>query len=61
MRGALLGMKMPEWQVDGLLEDYAHYRRGEASAVTSDVERVTGFPARPFAAFARDYAPAFTR
>ncbi len=61
MRGALLGMKMPEWQADGLLEDYAHYRRGEAAAVTSDVEQVTGFPARPFVTFARDYAAAFSR
>lgn len=24
---------MPEWQVDGLIEDYAHYARGEAAEV----------------------------
>ena len=23
---------LPDWQVDGLLEDYAHYSRGEAAA-----------------------------
>ena len=28
MRDALVGMGMPQWQADGLLEDYAHYRRG---------------------------------
>ena len=32
MRSALLSFGLPEWQADGLVEDYAHYRRGEASA-----------------------------
>jgi uncharacterized protein YbjT (DUF2867 family) len=26
MRDALLSLGMPQWQVDGLIEDYAHYR-----------------------------------
>jgi hypothetical protein len=36
MRDALLSLGMPEWQVDGLIEDYAHYRRGEASGISTD-------------------------
>ena len=59
MRAALLGTGFPEWQADGIVEDYAHYRRGEASAVTSGVEDATGLSPRTFAEFARDYAPAF--
>jgi uncharacterized protein YbjT (DUF2867 family) len=60
MRDALLGMGMPPWQADGLIEDYAHYRRGEAAAVMSGVQDATGRPPRAFSAFARDYAPAFS-
>ena len=59
MRDALLGVGMPEWQADGLLEDYAHYRRGEAAVVTPTVKAVTGREPRSFADFARDYASAF--
>lgn len=51
---------LPPWQVDGLLEDYAHYSRGEASEVTTAVEDVTGRPAIPFARFAADHADRFT-
>ncbi|MBV8452723.1 MAG: SDR family oxidoreductase [Deltaproteobacteria bacterium] len=60
MREALLRVGLPPWQVDGLVEDYAHYRRGEASAVTSGVLDATGQPPRTFAAFARDYASEFS-
>ena len=59
MRGALVDMGVPPWQADGLIEDYAHYRRGEAATITADVRDVTGRPARTFAAFARDHAAAF--
>jgi len=51
---------MPGWQVDGLLEDYEHYRRGEAEAVSPAVREVTGRPPRDIHAFAQDYAPAFS-
>lgn len=61
MRGALTGFGFPAWQADGLIEDYAHYSRGEASAITSDVSNVLGMPARSFTDFARAYAPAFAR
>ena len=50
---------LPPWQVDGLLEDYAHYRRGEAAAVSPAVTEITGRPPTDVWQFARDYAPAF--
>jgi uncharacterized protein YbjT (DUF2867 family) len=50
---------MPPWQVDWLLEDYAHYSRGEAAEVYSTVADVTGRQPLSIAQFARDYAAAF--
>ena len=60
MRGALIDVGLPVWQADGLIEDYTHYRRGEASAVTSGVRDGAGTAPRTFADFARDYASAFS-
>jgi uncharacterized protein YbjT (DUF2867 family) len=54
----LRGM-LPDWQLAGLLEDYAHYHRGEASDVTSTVEEVTGRAPRTVLEFAHDHADAF--
>jgi uncharacterized protein YbjT (DUF2867 family) len=51
---------LPRWQIGGLLEDYAHYRRGEAAEVTPAVADITGRPPRDIGEFARDYAAAFT-
>ena len=59
MREALLGVGFPAWQADGLVEDYAHYHRGEAARVASGVQEATGTAPRAFADFARDYASAF--
>ncbi len=59
MREALVGFGLPEWQADGLIEDYAHYRRGEAANVSNTLLDVTGHPARSFSTFARDYKHAF--
>jgi uncharacterized protein YbjT (DUF2867 family) len=50
---------LPPWQVEGLLEDYAHYRRGEAAAVSPSVPGITGRPAISVRQFARDYASLF--
>jgi len=50
---------LPDWQVAGLLEDYAHYHRGEAGEVLPTVEKVTGHPPRTVAEFAHDYADSF--
>jgi uncharacterized protein YbjT (DUF2867 family) len=58
-REALRGLHMPDWQADGLIEDYAHYRRGEASGISSTVKEVTGESPRSFLAFARDYRASF--
>jgi uncharacterized protein YbjT (DUF2867 family) len=55
MRQALLGFGMPAWQADGLIEDYDHYRRGEAGVVTETVRDVTGSEATSFSEFAKDY------
>src|SRR5215204_7445488 len=60
MRDAFLGFGVPEWQADGLVEDYAHYRRGEAEAVTWGVQDAIGKAPRSFEEFARDYAPMFS-
>jgi uncharacterized protein YbjT (DUF2867 family) len=56
---ALLSAGLPAWQVDGLIEDYAHYARGEAAAVLPTVREVTGTDPRDLNAFARDYVSAF--
>ncbi len=59
MSQALLGFGMPAWQADGLVEDYDHYRRGEAAEVTSTVRDITGSEATRFSRFAKDYAAKF--
>jgi len=56
---ALTGAGMPKWQAEGLLEDYAHYVRGEASSVSPDVAQVTGTSPRGVRDFAHDYSAAF--
>ena len=50
---------LPPWQIQGLLEDYAHYRRGEAAAVSPATPEITGKPAIGITQFAHDYARAF--
>jgi uncharacterized protein YbjT (DUF2867 family) len=57
--GALTAAGVPSWQVEGLLEDYAHYARGEASEVYSSVRDVTGVEPCDITRFARDYARVF--
>lgn len=52
---------LPPWQIDGLLEDYAHYRRGEASATADTVQQITGVPPIAVEKFASDYASSFAR
>ena len=56
---ALTGAGMPDWQAEGLVEDYAHYDRGQASAVSPDVAQVTGTSPRSLRDFAHDYSDAF--
>ncbi|MDB5528325.1 MAG: NAD(P)-dependent oxidoreductase [Devosia sp.] len=59
MREALVGFGFPHWQADGVLEDYAHYQRGEAADASTDIATVTGAPARSFDVFIGDYAKRF--
>jgi hypothetical protein len=42
-----------------LLEDYAHYRRGEAAAVSPVIAQITGTAPRSIDQLARDNAAAF--
>lgn len=56
----LLAAGFPEWQAEGLLEDYAHYARGEASGVSPAVQHVTGVPARTFRAFVAETTTLFS-
>jgi uncharacterized protein YbjT (DUF2867 family) len=60
MRAALVSLGFPAWQADGLLEEFAMYRRGEAAEVESGVNEALGRPPRSFDEFARDYAPLFS-
>ncbi|MEJ8278527.1 NAD(P)H-binding protein [Pseudonocardia spirodelae] len=57
---AALDGLLPPWQAAGLVEDYAHYARGEAARVDDAVARLTGRPARTLEGFTRDHAAAFT-
>ena len=59
MLHALTSFGIPEWQAEGVVEDYEHYRRGEADLVTTTVRDITGRPARSFSQFAQDYATSF--
>jgi uncharacterized protein YbjT (DUF2867 family) len=59
MRAALADLNFPAWQADGLLEEFAMYRRGEAAGVETGVLDALGRSPRSFEEFARDYAPQF--
>lgn len=59
MRQALAAVGFPEWQAEGLLEDYAHYVRGEAAVISPAVLEVTGCAPHDFEHFAKDHAHLF--
>lgn len=59
LRHAMAGGGMPEWQIEGLVEHYAHYARGEASVIEQGVREATGMRPRDFGGFVRDYVAAF--
>ena len=59
MEGALKAAGFPEWQIGGLIEDYAHYARGEAAAVYNTVSDVTNNVAAGFDQFVNDYKDVF--
>jgi uncharacterized protein YbjT (DUF2867 family) len=59
MREALVGLGFPAWQADGLLEEFAMYRKGEAADVEAGVIEALNRSPRSFENLARDYAPLF--
>lgn len=59
MLQTLLDLRMPRWQAEGVIEDYDHYRRGEAAVVTSAFRDVTQNQPTRFSQFAADYARQF--
>lgn len=59
MEGAVRAAGFPEWQVGGLIEDYAHYARGEAAAVYNTVKEITGTSVMLFEQFVRDHKGLF--
>jgi len=58
-RAGMLAAGLSEWIADGLLELHAITASGKAAGLSDAFERVTQKKARPFDAFARDYANAF--
>src|SRR5262249_43068288 len=56
MRTALVDLGFPSWQAEGVLEEFAMYRRGKAAGVESGVLEALGRAPRFFDEFARDYA-----
>ncbi|PYL96493.1 MAG: NAD(P)-dependent oxidoreductase [Verrucomicrobia bacterium] len=58
-RDGMLQAGVPPWQVELVLELHAINKQNRWSAVTSDIEKVTGTPPTDFAQFARDHADKF--
>jgi uncharacterized protein YbjT (DUF2867 family) len=58
-RDGMLEAGLPQWQVDALMELHAINKQSRWSAVTSDIENVTGKPAIEFTQFACNHAEKF--
>ena len=58
-RDGMLQAGVPQWQVELVMELHAVNKQNRWSAVTSDIEKVTGTPPTDFAQFARDHADKF--
>ncbi|WP_051967503.1 NAD(P)H-binding protein [Kitasatospora mediocidica] len=52
----MLGAGWDGWRAAGMVELYGLYASGHAAAVSPDVEKLTGRPARSFAEFAAEHA-----
>jgi len=59
MQGALTVAGFPQWQIGGLIEDYAHYARGEAAEIFNTVHDITGKQAIGFEQFVHDHLKFF--
>jgi len=58
-RDGMLRAGVPQWQVELVMELHAVNKQNRWSAVTSDIEKVTGTHPTDFAQFARDHADKF--
>src|SRR6266446_10489952 len=58
-RDGMLQAGVPKWQAEALMELHAINKQSRWSAVTSDIEKVTGNPPTDFAQFAHDHADKF--
>ena len=58
-RDGMLQAGVPHWQAELVMELHAVNKQNRWSAVTSDIEKVTGAPPTDFAQFARDHASKF--
>lgn len=58
-RAGMVGAGVPEWLADGLGELDAVYRDGAGSAVTDEVQKATGHPARTVERFLDEHRAAF--
>lgn len=58
-REGMLQAGLPQWQIDALMELHAINKQSEWSAVTQDVENVTGRAPTAFATFACNHADKF--
>jgi len=58
-RDGMLQAGLPQWQVEPLLELHATNKQNRWTALTADVQKVTGTPPIDFAQFARDHAEKF--
>ena len=56
---AMLGMGMPEWISDGILELAGALREGLGDYTTDDFEKLTGHQAKSYESFAQDFAEVF--
>ncbi len=58
-REGITGMGMSEWFADAMAEYFQAFSAGYGDFATDDVQLVTGNQARPFEAFADDFAHVF--
>jgi len=56
---AMLGMGMPEWIADGIIELAVALSEGLGDYTTDDLEKLTGHRANSYETFALDYAQMF--
>jgi uncharacterized protein YbjT (DUF2867 family) len=59
LRQSLLGLGMPAWQVEALIDLQAFYTAGPGTTISGDVAKVLGREPIPFDQFLHDYAGSF--